>query len=357
MKIKYKTFNDFIEVAKKKNKNDIYFIENSFSSYDEPISAICKIHGIFQTTPHKVLNGYWCPSCGGTKKLTTKEFVEKAKKIHGDKYDYSKVNYVNYKTKVHIICQTHGAFTQTPHMHLSGQGCPECKRKKISEANKYKMLSAETFTQKANSVHNFKYKYPELEVFVNQSEKIKIICPLHGEFFQNTGDHLQGHGCKECGPSIAFATKIENNTTNTSMPEEDFKTALEELFSLVEQNYNKDPRYPFHCDFYIPERDLFIELNLHWTHGKHWFSKKDKDDVKTVATWLTKSNRGHKYYESASKTWVIRDKEKQETAKKNNLNYVALWNEQDIEDWFALGCPDGHDGDGMYTWKEKTKND
>lgn len=92
------------------------------------VCVICPEHGEFLISPHSHLSGDGCYYCSKTRKLTTEEFIEKAKSIHGDKYDYSKVNYVNNKTKICIICKKHGEFWQTPNNHVDRKAaCPICK--------------------------------------------------------------------------------------------------------------------------------------------------------------------------------------------------------------------------------------
>ena len=129
------------------------------------------------------------------RKLTTEEFIEKAKLKHGDKYDYSKVKYTNNKIKVKIICPIHGEFEQTPNCHLDNQGCPICGDASFIVK---KTLTTEEFIEKAKLKHGDKYDYSK--VFYNSYDnKIKIICPLHGEFEQTPHSHIIGSGCKCCG--------------------------------------------------------------------------------------------------------------------------------------------------------------
>lgn len=92
------------------------------------LKIICPEHGEFWQTPHSHLQGAGCPKCGGNLPLIMEEFVEKAKKVHDHKYDYSKTEYINYDTKVCIICPEHGEFWQTPHNHLNNNGCPKCNQ-------------------------------------------------------------------------------------------------------------------------------------------------------------------------------------------------------------------------------------
>ena len=134
-------------------------------------------------------------------------FIEKAKKVHGDKYDYSKVEYVNAKTKVCIICPEHGEFWQTPNTHLSGKGCIHCGN--ASSAKKRK-TNIEEFIKKSNIVHNNKYIYTAIN-YINNKTKIRIICPEHGEFWQRPDHHLMGCGCPKC-----MITRIRNILTSNN---------------------------------------------------------------------------------------------------------------------------------------------
>lgn len=125
------------------------------------------------------------------KKLTQEEFIKKAQKVHGDKYDYSKVDYKTNKDKVCIICPEHGEYIQRPDMHIYGQGCPRCKTDKLS-SNK------ETFVEKARKIHGEnKYDYSKVE-YINAKTKVCIVCPIHGEFWQTPNVHLGGKGCPKC---------------------------------------------------------------------------------------------------------------------------------------------------------------
>ena len=107
------------------------------------------------------------------KKINKEEFIKKSISIHGNKYDYSKVEYINDKTKVCIICPEHGEFWQEPHSHLKGYGCKKCKR-----GGKY---DTKIFINKAKQVHGDKYNYSKSK-YIGSLDKICIICPEHGEF-------------------------------------------------------------------------------------------------------------------------------------------------------------------------------
>jgi hypothetical protein len=124
-------------------------------------------------------------------KYTKEQFIEYAIGIHGDKYVYDKVDYVNNKTNVTIICKLHGEFKQRPGHHLSGQGCVKCAK----ELRKH--VKTVEFIRKAQNVHENKYIYTNT-IYSTLDTPVKIICPIHGEFKQRPGDHLRGKGCRNC---------------------------------------------------------------------------------------------------------------------------------------------------------------
>ena len=123
------------------------------------------------------------------KRLATGEFIEKARLVHGDKYDYSKVKYETTKTKVCIICPKHGEFWQTPERHLQGRGCQRCS-KSFKD-------NLQDFVVKAKRTHECKYDYSKVE-YKSSQVKVCIKCPKHGDFWQEPASHLQGHGCPLC---------------------------------------------------------------------------------------------------------------------------------------------------------------
>ena len=131
------------------------------------------------------------------KRLTPHEFIKKAKSIHGDRYDYSRIKYVYATEKVSITCKEHGLFLQSPLNHLKGQGCPKCARNLISDRNR---ASVGHFINKANNIHNNKYNYDKVD-YKNARTKVIITCIHHGDFKQTPNNHLRGNGCPRCSES------------------------------------------------------------------------------------------------------------------------------------------------------------
>jgi hypothetical protein len=141
----------------------------------------------------------------------TSEFIEKAIKVHGDKYDYSKVEYEGSHTKVWIKCPEHGNFEQSPTNHLSGNGCHNCAAK--YSRGKYRLTTLDTFLKQAKGIHHEKYDYSKVE-WKNTYTKITIICPVHGEFKQIPQNHIRLKcGCRKCG-RIITKSKLSKYNTN-----------------------------------------------------------------------------------------------------------------------------------------------
>ena len=170
------------------NKYDYSLVE--YKNCKTNVKIICPIHGVFEQTHDKHTNAkQGCPYCAGNIKKNTKQFIESAKKVHGNKYDYSKVNYINRSTNVIITCPKHGDFEQTPINHLKGEGCPYCAGK----------LTTEMFIKVSKNVHGDKYDYSKTNLDVRDKYgKVCIICPRHGEFWQYTYTHKNGCGCPHC---------------------------------------------------------------------------------------------------------------------------------------------------------------
>lgn len=315
-------------------------------------------------------------------KWTTKSFIDACNYIHGGRYIYDKTKYVRRDQKVIITCPVHGDFEQTPGNHLYGYGCALC-----AGVNK---LTPDTFIAKARKVHGGKYDYSLVPGDISSHRKVTIICPEHGFFQQIPTGHLSGKGCPMCAPKKRAKTNVErygvrnvmslpstldkikvatqkkygvdyamqakdlmsknveakrkNGTFNTSSIEERIKA-----LGTFESQYNKDVRYPYLCDFYDKDRDLFIEINALWTHGYHWYDA--ENDVDTCKKWKVKSEKSE-YYANALEVFTKRDVEKRECAKANNLNYVTLWDSDgmDADLWFAMGMPIGKDWEREYSW-------
>lgn len=200
IKVAKYTREGFIEKANIINDNKYDYSEVNYINGYTKVIIICptKNHGKFLQRPQSHLTvAEHCPVCRNNKSSTTKamtneEFIEKAKLIHQDKYDYSKVEYVNSHINVLINCPDHGDFTQTPTTHLSGSGCP-IHGKELSKQKR--KMPLEEFIRKSNIIHQGIYDYSETK-YINGNTNVQINCDIHGPFFKTPIAHI--HRCEQC---------------------------------------------------------------------------------------------------------------------------------------------------------------
>lgn len=205
------TTEQWIEKARAVHGDRYDYSKVEYKGADEKVCIICHEkdengieHGEFwQRAANHVTLKRGCPKCNGGVSIDKKEFVKRASKLHNNKYDYSKSNYINTKTKIEIVCPIHGSFWQEPENHMQGSGCPECGKESI-----IKKLSSNTeeFIKKAKLVHGDKYDYSKVN-YINNEEKIEIICPVHGSFWQKPANHLNGFGCAKCAGNVKYTTE------------------------------------------------------------------------------------------------------------------------------------------------------
>jgi hypothetical protein len=129
--------------------------------------------------------------------MSTEDFVHKARLVHGELYDYSKVKYVNNSTKVEIVCKVHGSFFPSPSNHISRKsGCMRCS--KDQAATRYAKTPGQ-FIADAQSVHGNRYDYSHVE-YRSTNIPVSIYCPTHRLLFKQTpSNHLRGQHCPQCG--------------------------------------------------------------------------------------------------------------------------------------------------------------
>ena len=188
---------EFIKKARKIHGDKYDYSKVEYVNAMTPVCIICPEHGEFMQRANTHLTGHGCPKCVGVKKRTSEDFINDARKIHGDKYDYSKVVYKTMKDSVCIICPEHGEFWQLPENHLSGCGCTKCKYSKRKTHLGHKKRTTEDFINDARKIHGDKYDYSKVK-YIDGKTPICIICPEHGEFMQRPDHHLTGHGCPKC---------------------------------------------------------------------------------------------------------------------------------------------------------------
>lgn len=264
-------FDEFI-IRSKKHHGDRYdYSTVVYTSSGEYITIICPIHGEFQQITAHHMNGHGCRKCHFDnhpilQKMTTSEFITKAKNIHGDKWGYSKTIYVGNDKQVVIRCRTHGEFSQRANDHLSKKaGCPECAG--------VKKLTIEGFIKRATLLHDGRYEYHNTK-YSGTDTKVSITCKVHGNFQQTPHDHLSKKaGCPKC---VGAISKVEI-----------------ELFSYIKdicpdtRNNDRDIIRPLELDIVIPSKRTAFEFNGLYFHSsafkdsttKH---KKKSDICKSV---------------------------------------------------------------------------
>ena len=235
---------DFIARLKEIHGNIYDYSKVKYVNAKTKVRLFCKKHNIwFEITPDSLLSKKCgCPICRYEKsaeknKTPIEEFIKKANETHNGKYDYSKVKYINNRTKICIVCPEHGEFWQTPDKHiLRGQGCPYCS----GNAKR----TTESFVNDAKKVHDGKYDYSKV-IYSGIHNPVCIVCPIHGEFYQAPNDHLRGHGCPHCKQS-----KIEKIV---------FDTLTESSITFETQYKYDDENQKNRLDFYLPKYNVAIE--------------------------------------------------------------------------------------------------
>jgi|ERR1035437_925287 hypothetical protein len=243
-----------IKANKKHNFTYDYSLTKYIGSHSK-IKIICLIHGVFEQTPTNHLSGNGCYQCGLIKKATKKKkipasnFISKSNIIHNNKYDYSLVEYFSAKSRVIIICPTHGKFEQSPNAHLSGKGCVKCF---FENANILQKLDQNIIIERFVETHGNKYDYSCAE-YDGMNKKIKIICPTHGLFLQLPGNHISGQGCKKCSNNISKAEKQYLDYIGISDKYRNFTLKINGRL--------------FKVDGFDPETNTIYEFNGDFWHG------------------------------------------------------------------------------------------
>lgn len=254
---------------------DKYSYKNSeYVNQNTPLCIVCQKHGNFWQKPKLHLKGHGCKKCadeyrGELNSKDTNYFVEKAREIYKDFFDYSKVCYIRNNKNIEIICPHHGSFQQTPVNHLNGHGCRTC--------NGYDVYDTKTFIAKVAPIHNFKFDYSKTS-YIKSHSKVIIICPIHGEFKQKPNSHLCGFGCGQCRESSGERQIRKFLTENMIRFESQYR--ISECKNIL----------PLPFDFAIFDNDNTLRLLIEF-HGAQHFVNCSFGSKKIYKNTLSEINR------------------------------------------------------------------
>jgi hypothetical protein len=204
----------FIKRAKETHGIKYDYSKTKYYKTEETVTIACPIHGDFTITPHEHLGGAGCQTCGHSNKnrersnIAAASFIPRARKIHGRRYDYSRVVYEDSRLHVFVGCRKrgHGFFPITPNNHLNGWGCPNCKAEKAGKAHRY---TKGEFVRLARKLHGDTYTYPGK--YVDGKTPMRMRCKKHGPFMQQPNSHLNSRGCRKCGDERTYQALFDTH--------------------------------------------------------------------------------------------------------------------------------------------------
>lgn len=258
----------FVEKARAAHGDEYDYSLFVYVSAREKGMIICQRHGPFPQTPNIHLRGCGCDKCGNEsaadKRATgTEAFILQARKVHGEKYDYSLVEYTTSLEPVTIICDIHGVLSILPSNHLRGHGCIDCGFLKTGDGLR---KPVQEFLAQAREVHGERYDYSKV-VYINCKTDVEIGCNKHGFFWQSPANHCKGSGCKLCGDLLNSKgiRRIESWLAANGIGYEREKT-FDGLRSVTTRN--QFLRY----DFFVPDANMLIEFDgpQHFKLIEHW---------------------------------------------------------------------------------------
>jgi hypothetical protein len=297
---------EFIEKSKAIHGDRYDYSLAEYKNSHSYVTIICREHGPFKTQAYTHYNGHHCPKCAGNQKLDKESFIKKAKNIWGNTYRFDNINFTGMFDDIEIFCNIHKeTFYKLPKSILNGHGCPKC----IQDASIGRRIKPfEEFLEGALRKHGKKYKYHK-DGYINCHTKTRIECKIHGDFYQSPTSHLVGYGCPQCGESRGelLISKILRNLDIEFGRQVPFPGCI----------FKKPLKFDF--SFRINSKVFVIEYQgeQHFT-PVDFTSKMSQDDIK----------------DSFSKT-IIRDKIKKSYCFEHNIYFIEIpyW---DIDDSYNI---------------------
>lgn len=246
----------FIKKAQDLHDHKYSYDEVEYVNNSTKVKIGCPVHGFFWKQPNNHLTGQGCTHCGNARagrKLarTTESFIRDSVALHGEIFDYSKVDYVRNSEYLEIRCLRHDLwFKQQGATHLKYNGCPSCKSEKLRAAS---MNSTEDFVRSARERHGGTYDYSKVE-YKSFREKVEIVCKVHGSFWQVAGFHLANrNGCPSCAHG-GYST-LKKGTLYVLVDENVTKVGITNL-TARDRLYYINPRSPYNFQVFKEYTDL-----------------------------------------------------------------------------------------------------
>lgn len=268
------TLEEILERFKRKHgdRYDYSMITVAPKDQYEKLPIICREHGVFYQPRYTHERGAGCPECARSNSNNIKRveevrdtFIERVKRVHGDKYDLSRVKYVNQNTKIEVVCPIHGPWFTNPYSFYTGHGCPHCGKIRNKEHNKEntrenKVKNGESFILRVKKLYGGRYDYSKVR-YENSYTKVEVVCPIHGVFEVFPYDHLRGVGCPICSKENGFE-KVRTRAEKKFC--EKAKEVWGDFYDLSRVNYK---RATVKVEVVCPKHGIFKILPSNFLNG------------------------------------------------------------------------------------------
>lgn len=290
------TQDQFLEVCKKIHNNKYDYSKVQYNGIWSYIEIICPTHGEFTQRAVQHRRGFECKKCRFDKMRTSQEdFIKRVVEIHGEKYDLSEIEYVIHSQKVKLTCPLHGSFNIRPQILLSGAGCRECGVQKLRK-------TTEQFVKKATKIHQGLYDYSKVD-YHDTYTKVEIICKYHGSFIQEPKAHISKKaGCPRCTAMWSWRSI--------------------EWMTYIEQTENiKIQHAANHGEYMVPELNIQVDgfcnetQTVYEFHGDFWHGNPSKHNPNDI------NNTIHKTFGELYNLTIDRDN----SIKQAGYNLVVIW--------------------------------
>jgi len=257
---------EFIKRARKVHGDKYTYDKVEMKGIINRVVITCPKHGDFKQEGRNHLKGQICLKCSReTRNIGHEAFLKRARKVHGDRYQYP-VKYRYNNQPIMITCAIHGDFLQAPANHMYGANCPKCQ-------NESRRLPQATFIKNCKKIHGNRYGYDKV-IYKGSFKEIIIICKIHGEFKQRALSHVQGHGCSKC---------------NNSKGEDKISEYLDKKDIEYVREHKIYP-FKFRYDFFLPKLNILIEYDgrqhfepvNEWGGVDHFVETHRRDKEKTM---------------------------------------------------------------------------